>query len=317
MRILIFLVSGWVWGQDILDAAHFPDPQFLAALQGQYPGGLTSAEAASLGTLNVASQNIADVTGIEHFTGLEFLVIRYNQIGVLPDLGLFPNLIGFYCNSNLLTALPGLETLANLSYLNCSNNPLSTLPDLTGLPLEYLNASSCPIRELPWLGNIPTLRELRLMDMGLSGLPDLTALTGLQQVYLTRNRIPSLNFAETADIRNLYLADNLLAELPDLGFYPNLVNVHVYNNLIIDFPVFPNNPALETVYAGGNLLTTDDCPNILAAIAMPGVSVQYTGQGNFKNHFAEFPNWPTSQSVLYWVDLLYWRPYIYTLDCEN
>ena len=67
----------------VINAAHFPDENFRNFLLSQTYGAdgiLTPEEIASITSMNCSSQNIADLTGIEHFTALTSLVYSLNPL---------------------------------------------------------------------------------------------------------------------------------------------------------------------------------------------------------------------------------------------
>jgi len=314
--LFVFLVSP-VFGQNILTHSNFPHPNLFNALDALFPGGLTASEAAMVDYLDVANQNISDLTGLEYFKGLQYLIVRQNAIAELPHLSIFPNLIGLHCNDNQITQLPGLETLTQLRNLNCSKNPITALPDLSAFYLTHLNTSQCPISELPWLGDIETLEDIRISYMKLTQLPDLSALSALRYLDVYGNKLSQLVLSDQAEnLANLFLADNFFTELPDVTNYPYLANFHFYNNLITEFPVFTiNHLNLESVYGGGNLFDVDDCPAIQDALAIPGVIIQYLQQGTYKTYVQEYPLWNTNETIQYWIDAISTQPYRYQLNC--
>ncbi len=323
IRFLIFttlVVSPFITVKaqaEILDSTHFPDNNFLAALQSIYPGGLSEDDAAMVFALNVESSNISDVTGIEYFIGISYLVIRYNQIQELPSLSLFPNLLGLHCQSNQLTNLDGIDQLTNLTALNCSENPIPFIPNIAHNPLGQLNTSSCPIRELTWLGDIPELFDVRIANMKLNSIPDLSGLINLGYLDIRSNRISGpLIMPLTTELHTFFLADNLFFDLPDLAVYTGLERLYIYDNLLSEFPDLSMMPLLDQVSANNNLFTTADCPRI-SAVESLGISFSYGTQGTFKEQYQEFPSWPNSNLLLDWVDMISNQSWNYALDCSQ
>ena len=109
-------------------ATYFPDAYFRNWLLAQSYGRdrvLTDQEIAGITSINVQSKNIADLTGIEHFTALETLNCYENQLTAL-DVSHNTALTKLNCRSNQLTALDVSQNTA-LTYLFCYNNQLTTL----------------------------------------------------------------------------------------------------------------------------------------------------------------------------------------------
>jgi hypothetical protein len=103
-------------------------------------GEIEVAEALSVYWLVVNGSNIADLTGIEHFTNLTHLLAYNNAISVL-DVSMLPNLQVLTCQQNELVSL-NVAGLANLTNVVCWANDLSIL-DFSGCEsLTWLNCSS-------------------------------------------------------------------------------------------------------------------------------------------------------------------------------
>ncbi|RED96643.1 T9SS type A sorting domain-containing protein [Marinoscillum furvescens] len=85
---------------------------------------VSEAEAFS-GQINVNSADIADLTGIEHFTALTDLRIHNNQLQTL-DLSANTALKQLHCQKNSLTSLD-ISANPNIKKLRCFQNSLSTL----------------------------------------------------------------------------------------------------------------------------------------------------------------------------------------------
>ncbi len=96
--------------------------------------------------LNVSSQNIADLTGIEDFTALIVLNCSANQLTTL-DFSSNLDLKQLYCNSNTLTSLDvSLNTF--LQRLNCSNNNLNAVDIINNTQLITFYAGQNQLLEI-------------------------------------------------------------------------------------------------------------------------------------------------------------------------
>ena len=129
-----------------IDERNFPDPNLRAFLLAQPYGAdslLTTDEIAAVTSLNLSSLDIADLTGIHHFTALKDLACVDNRLDSL-SLDSLPRLSYLNCAGNRLTTLR-LTNLPHLNYLGCGQNRLTTL-DLSHLP--DLHAIDCPDNQL-------------------------------------------------------------------------------------------------------------------------------------------------------------------------
>ena len=90
-----------------VDEEHFPDKNFRNYILSQEYGAdgiLTPEEVTSITSMDCSGCDIADLTGIEYFTALQYL----------------------YCGNNNLATLD-VSHNTNLQYLDCYNNNLTTL----------------------------------------------------------------------------------------------------------------------------------------------------------------------------------------------
>ncbi|MBQ6132715.1 MAG: hypothetical protein IJI65_01020 [Lachnospiraceae bacterium] len=111
-----------------IDEKHFPDENFRNFLLLQTYGAdgiLTQTEIASITSMNCAGRNIADLTGIEHFTALTELGCYGNNLTTL-DVSGCEALCRLDCSNNHLTALDVSHNTA-LTSLWCDYNPLTDL----------------------------------------------------------------------------------------------------------------------------------------------------------------------------------------------
>ena len=138
---ILLLLSGFTYAQQ----TYVPDDNFENYLETHDASGNTVAvgDANSMGngianddyvltsrintvtSLNVANQNIADLTGIEYFAALQYLNCSGNQLTSL-DVTQNTNLQTLYCDNNQLTALDVNQNTA-LQRLSCSNNQLTAI----------------------------------------------------------------------------------------------------------------------------------------------------------------------------------------------
>ena len=155
-----------------------PDPNFEQALidlgidSDGLNGQILNADAMGVASLDVSSEMISDLTGIEAFQDVTWLNCVGNNLSNL-DLSNNAGLEFLQCNANHLTALD-LTNNPMLLRLFCNDNQIESL-DLSTNPLIWFLA--CGFNQLNSL--------------------DLSANNALQQVYCQNN--PSLNFL---DVRN-------------------------------------------------------------------------------------------------------------------
>ena len=109
-----------------------PDANFLAALiragDTNDDGQISHEEAEAVTNMNVASNEISDLTGIEAFTNLTHLYCDINSITIL-DVSKNTKLEYLDCSRNQLATID-ISNCTNLKNFSCASNLLTSL-DLT------------------------------------------------------------------------------------------------------------------------------------------------------------------------------------------
>lgn len=189
-----------------------PDGNFKAALidvgvDTDMDNEISKFEAEAVTNLNIASRNISDLTGIEHFTNLEGLGCDGNSLTTL-DVSKITSLKALSCNYNSLTSL-NVSGLTDLVVLSCRNNSLTSLNGKGLTSLEVLLCDSNSLMSLNVDGQ-HSLIVLSCVNNSLTSL-DISGLNSLD-VLLCES-----NFLKSIDIRNTPSLEVVVAENnPDL-----------------------------------------------------------------------------------------------------
>jgi hypothetical protein len=143
---------------------YVPDDNFEAYLEANGMGNsipnddyVTTANINTVTFLNVNSQNIADLTGIEDFTLLNELWCDNNHINNL-NISNNLNLKILSCADNLISNI-NLSNNSDLVELWCSFNPLISLDVSNNILLEYLDCDDNQLTSLD-VSNNTVLEEL-------------------------------------------------------------------------------------------------------------------------------------------------------------
>jgi Leucine-rich repeat (LRR) protein len=287
-------------GDISIDVAAFPDANFRAwLLDGSHIGGagadgvLEPSEIAGITEINVGSKSIADLTGIEYFTALEYLYCGGNNLAELPEL---PSTLRWLsCYGNNLAELPELP--AALYGLDCYDNNLIELPSLPST-LEWLQCSDNSLIELPSLPS--ALEWLDCYNNNLIELPALpAALYGLTCADNDLTELPAL----PAALSSLYCADNELSELPPLPAALN--SLYCGNNNLTELPDLPS--TLKILQCTGNYLT--ELPELPAGLTdlycynnnlteLPELPSTLGWLGCYSNNLSELPELPSALESL-------------------
>ena len=265
-------------------------------------GEITPKEASAIDRIDVTSNDIVTLKGIEYCTNLRYLRCVGETAGETYgagklssiDLSHCPELLELVVYWNEITELD-LSHCPKLRTLHPARNLLTTL-DLSHNPvLEYLWADFNLIKEID-LSHNPSLKELNIEYNRLTSI-DISQNTHLQQFIICNNQIKSIDISKNREITNLSIQGNPLEKLPDDMWTLPLVHLHISGltkGLPSDFLThFPNlegvnfwnydgtsidlskNTKLISVWCGGfsNL-------SVLDLSAAPNLSNLYVGGGN-------------------------------------
>ena len=181
---------------------YVPDDNFEAYLETNGMGNgvpnddcVLTQNISGLYFLNVAAQNISDLTGIQDFT----------------------NLLTLYCGANNLTELY-LSSNTELTYLSCNGNNLDTLEISNNVSLEHLD---CPDNNLMFLdvSNNILLDYLECDNNNLT-LLDVSNLSVLLHLFVENNNLTSLDVSNNFYLSDLHCYNNNLncIEVFDIGY---------------------------------------------------------------------------------------------------
>ncbi|MDB5257779.1 MAG: hypothetical protein JWM14_2474 [Chitinophagaceae bacterium] len=235
-----------------------PDANFRSYLEVHYPSSMqdgnlyyTTVAVAQTTLLDLSYNNIADLTGIEYFSGLKSLYSDHNQLTQFPNLP--PALQELIVDYNQLTVLPSAYP-AGLTSFSLTYNQFTTI---AGLPdgLTYVDCSHNPISSL----SLPsTLQTLICNNSGLTSLPALPS--NMYALKVDTNQLNSLP-ALPAGLHMLSANHNQLLSLPAVP--ASLRGLNVGYNQLSTLPVLPEK--LNRLYCPHNAITTlgSDLPDSL------------------------------------------------------
>ena len=206
------LNSGYVNydGNIDINEENFPDVFFRNYLMKQSygsDGSLSPAELKTVTEMDVSSNGIDDLKGVEFFTALTKLQCQENCLTSL-DVSKNTELTYLNCRDNNL-GQNGLNVTKNtkLTYLNCRNNGLSSLNLTYNTALEELR-----VTENSSLGSLDVSKNTKLTYLG-CGNCNLTTLdvsknTALEKLYCYDNGLTSLNVSKNTKLKLLSCYQN-------------------------------------------------------------------------------------------------------------
>ncbi len=195
-----------------------PDPALRQAVREEMgvPEGvpITEVDIAKVVSLNAASMDIMDLTGLERFVNLENIVVNHNHIQDLRPLAGLTNLGDLHLSYNNIQDLRPLAGLKNLAVLTLNHNNISDISPLA----ELIN-----------------LIELSLTHNTISDVSSLAGLVNLQSLWLWSNQIKDISALENlVKLETLMLIDNQIQDLSPLVALTSLRELNVIQNWIVD-----------------------------------------------------------------------------------
>ena len=216
-----------------IDGDHFPNYEFRRYLKANIDkngdGHLNDTEL-NIGDLDVTSQHIANLKGIEYFTNLTRLYCKDNKLTKL-DLSGNAKLQQVYCSSNKLEQL-NLSGNSQMRIVECNDNENLTTLDVSSNP--YLKILRCS--------------NNNLSELDLSHNPDLEILN------CNKNKLSELDLSNNKNLKELYCANNLLKKL-DVSNRPSLEKAICNDNQLVRLDI-NNNGKMSALYASNNQLTS-------------------------------------------------------------
>jgi len=211
-------------------------------------GEIQLSEAEEVLLLDVSSNNIASIEGIQYFTILSWLSCNSNNLTNL-NLSQNPNIYFLDCSYNLISDLDFSQNL-NLDTLYCNNNVLTSLENIQSPFVRYLRCQENQIENLD-ISYITNLEHLSCYYNQILNL-DLTQNPNLTFSNIGGNQITDLDLSQNFNLEYFYCSANPLVNL-DVSQNPNLKALVLTNNLLINLNIQNgNNTNLESFWAFGN-----------------------------------------------------------------
>jgi Leucine-rich repeat (LRR) protein/PKD repeat protein len=236
-----------------------PDANFKAALVGNSSINtngddeiqVSEAEAYD-GTIDVAIQGIAGMTGLEAFVNLTRLECSENQLTSL-DVSANTKLDNLSCGGNQLTSLDVGSNTA-LETLWCDQNQLTSLDVSANTIITSLSCGSNQLAGLDLSVNT-ALASLSCGSNQMTGL-DVSANTALTYLDCVRNQLTALDLSANTALTTLYCYNNQLTGL-DVSAQTDLEQLSCDSNQLTSLDVSANT-MLTYLSCGGNQLTSLD-----------------------------------------------------------
>lgn len=271
---------------DSKDNIVFEDANFKAYLVANFDtdndGEISLKEAHKVTEIEVNTDNIESLAGIEHMTNLVSLKCRGENSGRLVKLGLSKNtnLKTLFCDSNQLSTLDvsdnikldslvcannhiaDLDVSSNTSLLllECSGNKLSHINLNNNHNLQYLRVFSNNLTSID-VSNCPKLKIFNCSRNEISSALDLSKCEELTIFQCMNNNIPSIKMSPSAKLHNFYCGENKLESL-DVSANTGLKDFSCYGNKLNSLDVSHNKLLYALSCSTNNLERLDVTSNV-------------------------------------------------------
>jgi len=170
--------------------------------------------------LDIKDREITDISCLKVFVHLRYVDLSINSINDLSPLNFLTHLLTIKADKNRLASAK-LNELPYLQILNCSENKITGCEGIAHPLLETLNLGGNQLTDLTTL--------------------NATKLARLSQLELKANKLTSTAGVHIVELKKLYLADNLITKIEDLGRLRNLMILHLRNNNLSNLDGFTDN----------------------------------------------------------------------------
>lgn len=225
-------------------------------------GKITFEEASVVKELNLGFNEkpestvdcVTDITGLEYFTSLETLNLKFNSVSDIKPIEGISTLKVLILGENPISSI-NLDKLGELTDLrlygtNISEIDLSKTPKLESLYLQRTKVSKVDLTPLQSLDQALINKCSNLSELKASNLPSLTRLDAVE------GNLTSFEISDCPSLRELHLNSNKLTSIK-LNNLAMLMRLNVYDNQLTSINV-SNLPFLMWLFVFNNQLTSID-----------------------------------------------------------
>ena len=257
----------------VINNTNFPDENFRKYVTDEFDrntkdGKLSPQELEVVTEMTVASQDIHDLKGIEHFGNLQELfcygipltsldisknlelnrlTIQYTELTTL-DVSKNTKLSYLICTDNQLTELK-LAQNTQLSTLSCLHNQLTELDVSQCSALKYLSCWDNQLTELDLHMNT----ELQYLECSVNSLStlDVSHNSNLTILYCHSNKISALDISNCLSLEDLSCAINQISSL-DVSHNTKLNSIECFENHLTSLDISNNDMLSPENFHGGH-----------------------------------------------------------------
>ena len=245
---------------------------------------------------------VTDITGLEYFTSLETLSLKFNSVSDIKPIEGISTLKVLILGENPISSF-NLDKLGELTDLrlygtNISDIDLTKTPKLESLYLQRTNVSKVDLTPLQSLDQALLNKCSSLTELKASNLPSITRIDAvecnlksfeisdcpsLRELHLNSNKLTSIKMTNLAMLMRLNVYDNQLTSI-DVSNLPFLMWLFVYDNQLASIDLSANVP-LREFRASYNPLTEVNLSTNENLVSLELESMSKMKTLNIKNDF--------------------------------
>lgn len=245
---------------------------------------------------------VTDITGLEYFTSLETLSLKFNNVSDIKPIEGISTLKVLILGENPISSI-NLDKLGELTDLrlygtNISDIDLTKTPKLESLYLQRTNVSKVDLTPLQSLDQALLNKCSSLTELKASNLPSITRIDAvecnlksfeisdcpsLRELHLNSNKLTSIKMTNLAMLMRLNVYDNQLTSI-DVSNLPLLMWLFVYDNQLTSIDLSANVP-LREFRASNNPLTEVNLSTNENLVSLELESMSKMKTLNIKNDF--------------------------------
>lgn len=245
---------------------------------------------------------VTDITGLEYFTSLETLSLKFNSVSDIKPIEGISTLKVLILGENPISSI-NLDKLGELTDLrlygtNISDIDLTKTPKLESLYLQRTNVSKVDLTPLQSLDQALLNKCSSLTEIKASNLPSITRIDAvecnlksfeisdcpsLRELHLNSNKLTSIKMTNLAMLMRLNVYDNQLTSI-DVSNLPLLMWLFVFDNQLTSIDLSANVP-LREFRASNNPLTEVNLSTNENIVSLELESMSKMKTLNIKNDF--------------------------------
>lgn len=245
---------------------------------------------------------VTDITGLEYFTSLETLSLKFNKVSDIKPIEGISTLKVLILGENPISSI-NLDKLGELTDLrlygtNISDIDLTKTPKLESLYLQRTNVSKVDLTPLQSLDQALLNKCSSLTEIKASNLPSITRIDAvecnlksfeisdcpsLRELHLNSNKLTSIKMTNLAMLMRLNVYDNQITSI-DVSNLPLLMWLFVYDNQLTSIDLSANVP-LREFRASNNPLTEVNLSTNENLVSLELESMSKMKTLNIKNDF--------------------------------